>query len=131
MGFSIYMLFITGLIPVIMIGFGSYYAARGAPKEITGWVGYRTVRSMENQDTWQFAHKYVGKLWRKWGWWMLFTSAAVMLLAMGIFRDMTGIGGAALVIMQLVPVFLSIYHTEQALKRNFDDLGNRKRDDDA
>ena len=49
-----------------MVGFG-YYFYRHAPKEINDIFGYRTRMSMLNEDTWQFAHHYAGKLWFKWG----------------------------------------------------------------
>ena len=33
-----------------------------APKEINSVFGYRTSMSMKNKDTWEFAHKYCGKV---------------------------------------------------------------------
>ncbi|MBE6023390.1 MAG: SdpI family protein [Cellulosilyticum sp.] len=64
MSFWIFMLLMTLLIPISMIGFG-YYFSKKAPKEINNVLGYRTSRSMKNKETWQFAHNYFGKLWLK------------------------------------------------------------------
>ena len=51
------------VIPIIMIGFGFLFGKR-PPKEINYLCGYRTRMSMKNIDTWVFAHRYCGRLWR-------------------------------------------------------------------
>ena len=66
MGFWIFMLIMDLLIPFTMIGFG-YIFLKKAPKNINTLFGYRTTMSMKNKDTWEFAHKYCGKLWYVWG----------------------------------------------------------------
>ena len=62
MGFWIFMLIMDLLLPFTMIGFGRYFMKK-APKEINSLFGYRTSMSMKNKDTWEFAHKYSGKVW--------------------------------------------------------------------
>ena len=62
MGFWIFMLIMDLLLPFTMIGFGRYFTKK-APKEINSVFGYRTSMSMKNKDTWEFAHKYCGKVW--------------------------------------------------------------------
>lgn len=62
MGFWLFMLIMNLLIPFSMIGFGRYFL-KNAPKEINAIFGYRTTMSMKNNDTWEFAHKYCGKIW--------------------------------------------------------------------
>lgn len=71
MGFWIFMLFIELIIPVTMIGFGKMFL-KHSPKEINMVFGYRTSMSMKNRDTWEFAHKYCGKIW--------YTSGKILLL---------------------------------------------------
>ena len=61
-GFWIFMLIMDLLVPFTMIGWGKLFLDK-APKNINYTFGYRTTMSMKNQDTWQFAHKYCGKLW--------------------------------------------------------------------
>ena len=113
------------IIPALMIIFGKYYIKK-APKNINHFVGYRTTRSMKNNETWQFAHNYMGKLWYKYGIVLFVISAALMLLTMG--QDEDAVGGLAAIITT-VQVFVMIVPgilTEKALKENFDEEGNRK-----
>ena len=62
MGFWIFMVIMDLLVPLTMIGFGRYFLKQ-APGTINWVFGYRTEMSMKNKDTWEFAHKYIGKLW--------------------------------------------------------------------
>ena len=64
MGFWIYMLLMNLLNTFTLIGFGKHFM-RKAPKEINEVFGYRTPMSMKNKDSWEFAHKYCGKIWYK------------------------------------------------------------------
>ncbi len=57
-GFWIFMLIMLLLIPFSMFGLGMYFC-KNIPKEINCIFGYRTSRSMKNQDTWKFAHDSV------------------------------------------------------------------------
>ncbi len=54
------------LIPVIMIFFGNILE-KNPPKKINGFYGYRTSMSRKNQDTWIFANKYSGRIYKKAG----------------------------------------------------------------
>ena len=125
MGFWIFMLIMNLLIPIMMLGFGWVFLHR-APKTINGAYGYRTAMSMKNQDTWDFAHKYAGVLWFKWGKWLLVISAVIMLLVTGKNEDMVGSVGGVLCMVQCVPLIYVIVPTERALKQNFDSKGNRR-----
>ena len=62
MEFWIFMLIMDLLLPFTMIGFGRYFMKK-APNEINSVFGYRTSMSMKNKDTWEFDHKYCGKVW--------------------------------------------------------------------
>ena len=61
MGFWIFMLIMVLLIPLMMIGFGRLFLKK-APGTINAAFGYRTSMSMKNKDTWEFAHRYCGRL---------------------------------------------------------------------
>lgn len=124
MGFWIFMLVMDLLIPCVMIGFGSYFKNH-PPKNINYIVGYRTARSMKSKETWDFAHRHSGRTWVNCGLVLLPVSAAVMLLALGKDEDTVGIFGAAVCIGQVVALILSIIPTEIALKKNFDENGQR------
>ena len=122
MGFWFFMLAMNLIIPLSMIFLGKYFS-KHAPGQINMLFGYRTARSMKNQDTWQFAHHYFGKLWFILGLILLPLSAAAMLFLLG--KSVGTIGNASIVIMavQLVFVIVPIFPTEAALKRNFDSNG--------
>lgn len=125
MGFWIFMLIMNLLIPATMIGFGKYFM-KAAPKEINEIFGYRTSTSMKNKDTWEFAHKYCGKIWYVCGMVMLPITVIFMLLVIGKNEDCVGRIGGIICCAQSLPLMGSIFLTEIALKKNFDKNGKRR-----
>lgn len=125
MGFWLYMLMMDVLIPFIMIGFGKYFMKK-APKNINMIFGYRTSMSMKNKDTWEFAHKYCGKIWYIGGLVTLPITIIGMLLVIG--KDVEAVGAVGTIIMgvQLIVLVGSIVPTEVALRKNFDKNGKRR-----
>lgn len=120
-----YMLFFELLIPGLMIIFGRQFL-KAAPKNINYTYGYRTTRSMKNKDTWSFAHKCIGGLWKGCGIALLPISVVFMLFLYGRDTDTVGYTGLILVGVQLVVMFASIFIVESRLKRTFDENGIRK-----
>ena len=127
MGFWIFMMLISLLIPCTMVGFGKHFIKK-APKEINMYFGYRTSRSMKNKDTWEFAHHYLGNLWTKIGSIMLVPSFIAMLFVINKDISYVGIFGGLLCGVQLIFLIGSIFPVEKALKRKFDEYGNRKKE---
>ena len=125
MGFWIYMLIMDMLVPVTLIGFGKYFKTK-APKEINAVFGYRTSMSMKNRDTWEFAHKYCGKIWFICGWILLIVTIVAMIPFFGQGADVVGIVGAVLLGVQMIPLVGSILPMELALRKHFDKSGNRR-----
>ena len=125
MGFWSFMLIMDLLIPLTMIGFGRYFI-KNAPKEINSVFGYRTTMSMKNKDTWNFAHRFCGKLWFVLGVILLPVSTIPLLFVFGKSVDIIGTVGGIISFVQLFPLFGSIIPTEIALKRTFDKNGNRR-----
>lgn len=125
MGFWIYMLLTALLIPLIMIGVGCAFT-KTAPKNITHIFGYRTAMSMKNRDTWEFAHKHCGKLWVRLGLILLPLSILPMLFVIGKSEDTIGTTGAIVCLLGAALLILSIFPTERALRKTFDENGNRK-----
>lgn len=125
MAFWIYMLVMDLLIPAVMIGFGRSFMTK-APQNINATFGYRTTMSMKNKDTWEFAHKYCGKLWFRCGLVLLPLSVIPLLFVLN--KDITTVGNVGLIVagVQLVPLVGSIFPTEAALKRTFDQNGLRR-----
>lgn len=125
MGFWIFMMIMDLLIPLTMIGFGSRFLTK-PPKNINWAYGYRTTRSMKNEDTWLYAHSYCGRLWLKMGWALLMVSTATMLLVLGKDKDTVGGFGGMVCVLQLLCLVGSIIPTELALKKTFDEHGRRR-----
>lgn len=123
MGFWVFMLVMNIWLPIIMILFGKYFMKK-APKEINVIFGYRTTMSMKNQETWQFAHHYMGRLWYLSGMILLPLSIVLMLPLIGKDKDTIGWLGSLICMIQLVALIGEIIPTEIALHKKFDKNGN-------
>lgn len=124
MGFWIFMLIMSLLCPAIMIIFGIVFF-KNAPKEINYLFGYRTELSMKNRDTWEFAHRYCGKLWMWIGSILLPLSILPLLFVIGQSKDVIGSVGLIICLVEIVILIVSIFPTEIALHKHFDADGNR------
>lgn len=123
--FWVFMLAMDLLIPGVMIGFGKEFQ-KNPPTEINPGYGYRTTMSSKNQDTWDFAQRYMGKVWYQAGRWLLIPSAVPLLFVLGRDVGTTGKVGTIACGVQLAVMLGSILVTERALKKNFDKNGKRK-----
>jgi len=119
------MLVMALLIPTCMLYFGWRFMNR-PPKNINGAYGYRSARSMRNQETWDFAHAYSGRFWYRAGWLGLAVSVIWMLPLLGKEIDTVGVSALILTAIQTLPLMAVIPATERALKREFDDLGRKR-----
>lgn len=125
MGFWIFMLVMDLLFPVIMILMGRYFM-KTSPKEINYIFGYRTNMSMKNKDTWDFAHKYIGKLWFYLGLILVPITVIPMLLVIDKGEDIVATIGSIVMVIDLIILIAPIFPTEKALRKTFDKAGNRK-----
>ncbi|MCI9578260.1 MAG: SdpI family protein [Oscillibacter sp.] len=113
------------LIPGSMLLLGRSFA-NNPPGEINGGYGYRTARSMRNRETWAFAQRYSGRFWVRAGQPVLAVSLVWMALLFGRGIAKVGYSGMILTGLQLVPFLAVIPATERALKREFDDFGEKR-----
>lgn len=113
------------IVPVIIIIAG-WFMRKHPPKEINRIIGYRTKRSMQNNDTWKSAHSFCGKLWFIMGWVMLGVSAAVLIPFINGTYLTIGIVVIISVAVQCASLVISVIPTEKALKKNFSDDGARR-----
>lgn len=125
MGFWIFMTICNLLIPVIMIVVGNVFV-KHPPKTINEIYGYRTSMARKNQDTWDFAQTYCGRLWRIIGWIMLPIAVLPMLPLIGGGDNAVGIVGAVVETIECIVLIVAIIPVEKALKKNFDQDGKRK-----
>ena len=125
MGFRIFMLIVVLLIPLTMLLFGWLFFRR-TPKEINYVFGYRTKRSMRNEETWKFANQYLGKVWYLCG----LLSAPLSVIAMTIVfekgTETMSTVGFIITMIQTIPLVGAMISTEIALKKNFDENGRGK-----
>lgn len=113
------------LIPLMMVFFGKMMKTQ-APKNINYIFGYRTTRSMKNEDTWKFAHEHCGSLWFKIGLIMLIPTVLVHIPFYNSNENIIGTVAMILMTIQVIALLVSIIPTELALKKNFNDDGTRK-----
>lgn len=125
MGFWIFMFIMVLLIPLTMIFFG-WLLFRKTPKEINYVCGYRTKRSMMNEETWKFANQYFGKAWYLCGLISVPLSVMAITLVLGKGTETVGTIGGIITMLQMIPLVGAIIPTEIALKKNFDENGRRK-----
>ena len=125
MGFWWFIFICDLLVPAMMAVFGLIMARR-CPSRINSFFGYRTARSMKNNDTWEFAHRHSGRIFFGVGTAMLVVSAVAHVPFYGCNEDTVASVSLVITMIQLVILFLSIVPTEIALKRNFNDDGTRK-----
>lgn len=125
----VFMLVINLLIPLTMIGVGVCFI-KYPPAWISKGYGYRTRMSMKNMDTWNFAHRYCGLLWKRVGLIMLAATAVLSICIIRMTMNDIAVIGGILNLIQLIIMVTTIFPTERALKRNFDENG-RPRDEKA
>lgn len=126
LGMWILMLVCNLLMPAVMIGIGRQYEAK-PPHKNDGLSGYRTKRSMKNQDTWDFAQAYMGKVWQKAGWVLL--PLTVLGQALTLFCptiESMCMWSLAPTTVEVTALIATIFPVERALKRTFDKNGNRR-----
>ena len=113
------------LIPVIQIVAG-LMMWKCCPHSVNNVYGYRTKWSKKNPDTWKFAHEHCGRLWWKVGLTLLVLTVVAHIPFYGADED--AIGNLCLIVtcVQLVALIGSIFPTERALKRTFNEDGTRK-----
>ena len=104
------------LMPVIMIVVGIIMMKR-PPKKINAFVGYRTSRSMDNQESWNFANKHSGKLMIMFGIIAIIPSVVIMLPFYGSDDDTIGIISTVIMVFQFILIIIPIILTERILKR--------------
>jgi len=114
------------LIPAILATVGIFFSKR-APKNINPLFGYRTVRSMKNRETWEYAHKYFGRIVGWCGVIMLPIVFFIMIWCIGDDDNTVGALGTIILAVECLTLIACIIPTEKALKREFDENGERRK----
>ena len=127
MKFWIFMLVMNLLTPLVMIIYGRVFEKK--PPKIARSkfaFGYRTVMSMRNEETWEYAHRFFGKLWFRFGIAVGLISIIVLFFFIGKDKDTVGFAGMIICYVQLAAMLLPAIPTEISLRRRFDKYGNRR-----
>ncbi|MET3617893.1 putative membrane protein [Peptoniphilus olsenii] len=124
MKFWVFMFVMLLIVPLSMIFVGNYFYNK-PPKSISKRTGYRTKRSMKSNETWLFANKCMGRLWRKVGL-LLILTLIPMLFVINKSEDYIGVVGGIISILQVIAIVGTIIPIEKALKENFDEEGNKR-----
>jgi len=119
MAFSFFM---TLMLTLTMIAFGFIFLKK-PPKNINSLYGYRTRMSSINQETWDFAHGYSGRVWLRTGVYVLVGSMVLIIL----LRNSKEYERYMLTLfyIQMGFMLMVIPLTEKALRKSFDKEGNR------
>lgn len=124
MVFFVSMFICNLLIPLVMIVAG-YLMYKKPPKEINDIIGYRTWRAKKNLETWKFAHNYCGKLWVKLGLILIVPTIIAQIPFVKSSEDIIACVAIVIEIIQLAVLLVSIFVAEKALRKTFDNNGNR------
>jgi len=82
---------------------------------------------MKNKDTWDFAHRHVGRIWHVSGLIMLPVSIIPILFLLGNDTDTIAKAGMIIVYVLLAYLTLSVIPTEITLRKNLTKTGIGKR----
>ena len=102
MAFGYTMLLSMLITPLLMIGFGLLFIKK-PPRRVNSLYGYRTRRSMRNQDTWDFAHQYCGKIWLVCGLVSILPSLVPIWLVVGESEQLISKTGSIVLGIQVLP----------------------------
>lgn len=108
-----YVLSVNGLLFLLSVIFYFF-----PPKKINNFYGYRTGKSMKNQDIWDFANSFFLKQF------LLYSAISLVAVLVLTFIN-PNITWQPMAIM-LLSLAVSVIKTEQALNNNFDSDGKRK-----
>ncbi len=115
-------------VPLTIIGLGQKFT-KDPPKTIDPMCGYRTVMSMKNQDTWEFAQRYYGRICWEIGWVFLVLTVLVqpLILRCPVESMEFCFWQIGFVTLELAAAVIAMYvRVERVLKQIFDENGMRR-----
>lgn len=104
------------IIPMAMLITGILYIKR--PAKTMNWMyGYRTQRAMKDQEAWNFAQNYFGKVCTRLGMCLTIFVAILMLYVFGQSVETLEAVGMILAIVEVITLVYALTPTERALKK--------------
>lgn len=111
-------LILTLITPLTMLLIGLLWKVKPPKFEGSG-LAYRTQLSTRSQETWDFAHKHISKLWVRIGLMLTALTAALMVM----FRDSVSSFFLCLIAGQMAFLCISAFLVDGTLKTSFDPNG--------
>ena len=108
------------IIPVTFLAFGYYYKNH-VPKTMKS--GYRTRRSTRSRETWVYAHRLLGRLFRPLGWITLPLSFFGMFAVLIHNEPALETASGVFCLVQAAALLGVLIAVERALRKNFDETG--------
>ncbi|WP_062056627.1 SdpI family protein [Sediminicola sp. YIK13] len=105
--------------PMLLVAFGYYWQLR-PPKKINWFYGYRTRRSMANQQIWDFANKVGAEMLIRVG----IVTLAISILCYFLLPESAGIVISFFIF--IIGIGVGMYWCETKINRYFDKNGNPK-----
>lgn len=90
------------------------------PKKVNNWYGYRTYKTMQNQQIWDFANSTFNNSFLKYSGFSFLSS---LLLALIAKNNLTWIP----MLLVALAIIVSIISTEKTISEHFTDEGKKKK----
>ncbi len=121
----VYSIVMTAFIPLIIL-FAGWMMQKHPPKNISSWHGYRTKRSMQSQEAWDFAQRYCGRLWIRLGLLLEIGFGLICIIYGFVSEENWYLVMLSAELIQVLLLLGTILPTERALQKRFDENGNPK-----
>ncbi len=112
------------LVPAMLLTMGLLWKKQ-APKNIWG-CGYRTRRSLKSAAAWDFAHRYIARIYLYLSLPLAVVSVAGLLLFANQNDGVPVKVFCIILVVQMAALLVPYIPTERALERKFDAFGVRK-----
>lgn len=109
----VYVISVNGLLLFFSIVFYFF-----PPKKINSWYGYRTNKSMKNEEVWHFANTFFNKTLLQYAA-ISFVAALLLVFIISVKTTWQPM------LILLLTLAVSVIKTEQVLSRNFDSDGEK------
>ena len=122
------LLIATFAVPLLFIVFGWLFTHGRYPKKPNEFYGYRTTRSMKNEETWRYAQEHWGRWSWRYGWVLLILSGVIGIILWLLSRNGYTVMSyfVTWLVLESILTLGTILPVERALKDRFDEFGRRK-----
>lgn len=115
------MIYVIFILPILLVLSG-FLMFKYPPRKINYFIGYRTFKSMKNENVWKVANYYCGKLWVKIGIIMFFIALLLVILVWFKLIKFTEDILVITVFGEICAMLSSVWIVERKLKNMNDNL---------